>query len=124
VNTNSALQSVHFKTLSLNSMAGFPKKRRALKSAMPRKNLPIPLPCLRTAINNQGPDRNKFSGKHQVAPASRKDLDLTITQSVRRSMGPKVRIATGRPGFVSLVSCPHLVAESPGRRVSRLFFEA
>jgi hypothetical protein len=24
---------------------------------------PFPFPCLRAAINNQGPGRNKFSGK-------------------------------------------------------------
>jgi hypothetical protein len=30
VNTNSAPQSLHFKTLSINSMAGFPKAGRTV----------------------------------------------------------------------------------------------
>jgi hypothetical protein len=51
---------MHFKTLSVNSMAGFPKAGKTLKSAMTTKNLPVPFPCFRAAINNEGPGRNKI----------------------------------------------------------------
>jgi hypothetical protein len=45
VNTNSAPQSLHFKTLSMNSMAVFPKEGNWLKSATNTINLPVPFPC-------------------------------------------------------------------------------
>jgi hypothetical protein len=34
-----------------------------LKSAMNRRSVPFPFPCLRTNVHNKGPGRNKFSGK-------------------------------------------------------------
>jgi len=62
VNTNSAPQSLHVKTLSLNSMAGFPKEGKFIEIAMNMISLPVPFPCL-CFDNNQGPGRNKYRGK-------------------------------------------------------------
>src|SRR5208337_3602090 len=42
VNTNSAPQSMHFKTLSANSMTGFPEQGRSPKSAITHKKLAGP----------------------------------------------------------------------------------
>jgi hypothetical protein len=54
-------------------MAGFPKEGNQLEIGHCPKNLPVPFPCLRAAINNEGPGRNKLCGKSNVAPASRMD---------------------------------------------------
>jgi hypothetical protein len=45
VKINSAPQSLHVKTLSENSMAGFPKGGNWLKSAVNTTSLPVPFPC-------------------------------------------------------------------------------
>jgi hypothetical protein len=42
---------------------------------MSLNNLPVPLPCLRAAINIEGPGRFKYSGDYKVCPASREDLN-------------------------------------------------
>ena len=45
VNTNSAPQSLHFKTLSVNSMAVFPKEGKFKDIGHEPLNLPVPFPC-------------------------------------------------------------------------------
>ena len=45
VNTNSAPQSLHFKTLSVNSMAVFPKEGKFEDIGHEPLNLPVPFPC-------------------------------------------------------------------------------
>jgi hypothetical protein len=44
-------------------MAGLPKEGKIVEIGHDSEYLPFPFPCLRAAINNQGPVRNKFSGK-------------------------------------------------------------
>jgi hypothetical protein len=56
-------------------MAGFPKDGNNIEIGHDPKNLPVPFPCLRAAFNNEGPGRNKFGGKLNLCPASRKELD-------------------------------------------------
>ena len=46
VNTNSTQQSLHFKTLSTNSMAGFPKAGKTFEIGHDLESLPVPFPCL------------------------------------------------------------------------------
>jgi hypothetical protein len=41
----------------------FPEAGKYARSAMIAKNAPAPYPCLRTAIHNKGPGRNRRSGK-------------------------------------------------------------
>jgi hypothetical protein len=40
-------------------MAGFPKDGNYFEIGHDHMNLPVPFPCLRAAINNEGPGRNK-----------------------------------------------------------------
>ena len=59
-----------------------------MKSAMNRRSLPFPFPCLRTYFNNKGPGRNKFSGKCLCLPLCGKNISYTtmlqiITNSQR-----------------------------------------
>jgi hypothetical protein len=62
-------------------MAGFPKEGKLSEIGHELKDLPVPLPCLRSQINNRGPGRNKFSGKYNVRPASREDPENTSRHS-------------------------------------------
>jgi hypothetical protein len=59
VKMNSEPQSMHFRTLSVNSMAGFPEGGNLLKSAIDL-DAPVPFPCLRTLSNNKGPGREQY----------------------------------------------------------------
>ena len=68
---------------------------------MTPKNLPVPFPCLRASFN-KGPGRNKFSGKQNVCPARRKDLEETPTQTARGALKQKTKIVTRRPGLAYL----------------------
>jgi hypothetical protein len=43
-------------------MAGFPKEGNIYEIGHVHNNLPVPFPCLRAAINNEGPGRNKIRG--------------------------------------------------------------
>jgi hypothetical protein len=90
---------------------------------MTPNNLPVPFPCLRASFNNQGLGRNKFSGKYNVCPASRKDLEETSTQSVRGALKPKTKIATRRPSLAKglRLPAPILMRGSPERRTPRLY---
>jgi hypothetical protein len=44
-------------------MAGFPKEGKYFEIGRERDQLAGPVSLLRTVINNQGPGRNKYSGK-------------------------------------------------------------
>jgi hypothetical protein len=68
---------------------------------MTPNNLPVPFPCLRASFN-EGPGRKKFSGKQNVYPARRKDLEETSTQIARGALKQKTKIVTRRPGLVYL----------------------
>ena len=57
VNTNSAPQSLHFKTLSINSMAGFPDREFARNRPWLFNGAPVAVPCDRTWCCTRGPDR-------------------------------------------------------------------
>jgi hypothetical protein len=63
VNTNSEPQSLHFKTLSLNSMAGFPKTGRFIEIGHDPEQLAGPVSLSSFFVHNEGPGRNKYSGK-------------------------------------------------------------
>jgi hypothetical protein len=63
VKTNSAPQSLHVKTLSVKSMAGFPKVGKFYEIGHEQDQLAGPVSLLRAVIKNQGPGRNKYSGK-------------------------------------------------------------
>jgi hypothetical protein len=43
-------------------MAGFPKEGNNYEIGHVLINLPVPFPCLRAAVNNKGPGRNKRCG--------------------------------------------------------------
>ena len=62
VKTKSAPQSMHLRTLSWNSMAGFPEDGKGSEIGHARRCLPVPFPCLLPSFNNKGPGRNNFSG--------------------------------------------------------------
>jgi hypothetical protein len=70
-------------------MARFPKEGKHYEIGHELKDLPVPLPCLRSLTNNRGPGRNKFSGEFNVFPASREDLDSATTQRPMRAIAPK-----------------------------------
>jgi len=79
-------------------MAGFPKERNNYDIGHVLKNLPVPFPCLRAAINNEGPGRNK-SAALQHHPGDRPgDRNNTFTQFPCKAFKIKERIATDRPG--------------------------
>ena len=70
-----------------------------MKSARPGNSLPVPFPCLRALIYNQGPGRNKFRGETISSQFTGKTWKNTRTQSACRGFKPKERIATARPGL-------------------------
>jgi hypothetical protein len=104
-------------------MAGIPKEGKFVEIGHERDQLAGPVSLLRTVINNQGPGRNKSSGKENVCPASRKDLYEIPTQRACRELEFNEKIATDRPSlalglwFAARIS----MRESPGRRVPRWF---
>jgi hypothetical protein len=63
VKTNSAPQSLHFNTLSVNSMAGFPEEGKFIEIGHEQNQLAGPVFPASCCSNNQGPGRNKYSGK-------------------------------------------------------------
>jgi len=63
VNTKSEPQSLHFKTLSLNSMAGFPKAGKLVEIGHDPEQLAGPVSLSSFFVHNEGPGRNKYSGK-------------------------------------------------------------
>ena len=54
VKTNSAPQSLHFNTLSTNSMTGFPKTGTTVETGHDHESLPFPFPCFHV-LEQQGP---------------------------------------------------------------------
>jgi hypothetical protein len=74
VKMNSEPQSTHLRTLSVNSMAGFPEGGDVLKSAIDL-DAPVPFPCLRTLSNNKGPGREQYERLNSASnvPENRHD---------------------------------------------------
>ena len=64
VKTNSAPQSMHVNTRSVNSMAGFPEAGNRAEIGHDHEELAGPVSLFPCVIHNKGPGRNKFSGKH------------------------------------------------------------
>jgi hypothetical protein len=67
-------------------MAGFPKEGKYVEIGHERNQLAGPVSLLRAVINNQGPGRNKSSGKCFVCPANRKDMYEIPTQRACREL--------------------------------------
>jgi hypothetical protein len=110
VNTNSAPQSMHFNTLSVNSMAGFPETGNCAEIGHEPRSLPVPFPCLRTRINNKGPGRNKFSGYLLILPSDREDYESNPPGKSPAGLSHKRDIVTGRPGPVFVLTLALAVA--------------
>jgi hypothetical protein len=97
VNTNSAPQSLHFSTLSINSMAVFPKNRD-LKSEIghDHESLPVPSPCLHTSVKtNENPGRTKSSGNLDASVDRRQNYLRLRTPTSRSNLSETT--ATCRP---------------------------
>ena len=71
VNTNSAPQSMHVRTLIGELHGRLPQRQGTrLEIGHELESLPVPFPCLRSSFNNKGPGRNKFSGALQLSVRS------------------------------------------------------
>ena len=74
VKMKSEPQSTHFRTLSVNSMAGFPEGGNVLKSAM-TSDAPVPFPCLRTLSNTRARAAYRISGELGSRPGGEPGRD-------------------------------------------------
>ena len=68
-------------------MAGFPEAspKQEKPSGSAAASMPVPFPCLRTAINNKGPGRLRFAANHSLLPAETENTrDAGHAGTIRR----------------------------------------
>jgi hypothetical protein len=118
VKTNSEPQSLHFKTLSVNSMTGFPKEGNLLEIGHGPKLLAGPVSLSSCCINNEGPGRSMDSGDYCTARSWHKTgFNVTLPDSpALRAPKSQIFLMRFRPCLKSPACCLQLNARSkPGR---------
>jgi hypothetical protein len=81
VNTNSAPQSLHVKTLSLNSMAGFPKEGKFIEIGHEHDQLAGPVSLLRALITTRA--RAATSAAANDAFSDDRETSITLSRDSR-----------------------------------------